>query len=165
MKNFVSVDNQKKHLTKKEISDRRKIEDNIKTKISKKDFKVPSYLNLNKEEKKLWDNLLKIIFELNEEFTTKIDIYNVESLFNAICNYRQATQDIRENGIIYRSKNAKGQEYTAINPALTVQKSSDEIIKKTMNTLGLTLEARIKIGNLRKDEIRDEIDEELGLDI
>lgn len=129
----------KKHLTKKEIADREKLEAKYKPKAD--NIVCPKWLDA--DAKKQFKFLKENLTELG--LLTNIDILALAICCDAYSKYLEATGNIK-GLVIMQAGEAKA------NPFATMANKYSEIYKKYCTEFGLTPAARLKIAQPKKAE-------------
>jgi P27 family predicted phage terminase small subunit len=128
-----------KHLTKKEIQERKEAEERIKPKADK--VKPPTWLS--KEAKKVFKQLAKELQEVG--LITNVDVHALALYCDAYVNYIECTRIIEEEGLMVEYTNKAAETNKVPHPLLTKKKHLHEQMKALANEFGLTPAARAKI--------------------
>lgn len=129
----------KKHLTKKEIDQRKEAEQKIQPKKDK--VKPPTWLDsIAKKE------FRKIVSELEEiDLVTNVDVNALATYCDAYSDYIHCTKIIQEEGLMVEYTNKAAETNKVPHPLLTKKKQLHEQMKSMAIEFGLTPSARAKI--------------------
>lgn len=130
--------NGKKHLTKKEIQERKEAEETIQP--NKDKIEMPKWLD--KEAKAEWNRIIDELLEL--DILTNIDIAALALCCDAYSKYIQAHRKVKRHGLMMTELTKYGEKLVK-NPAVTIQKQYAEIYKQFMSEFGLSPSARLKL--------------------
>lgn len=153
-----SLATQEGHLTKDQQKEKELQENIIKAKTEQLN-KCPSWLR---------DNVAKKEFKrLVEQFRTisiisNLDLNNLGAYCNAYSSYLEATKELKNQPLTIQYTNKFGATNYVENPLIKIQiKYSDEM-KKYSSLLGLTVDSRLKIANIKLTETKKEIVDDFG---
>ncbi|KOF56805.1 terminase [Clostridium sp. DMHC 10] len=151
------LDLQTKHLTNQEKLKKGMEEKAIKAPDNELE-KPPTWLR-DSIAKKEWKRLIKnfkIIGTINN-----LDLNNLGCYCNAYSNYREATKEMKKHPLIEYT-NTNDSVCIVENPFIKVQLKYSEEIKKYSALLGLTIDARLKMGQIKVNEEQKEISDKFG---
>lgn len=136
----------KKHLTKKEIEERKAREQAIKPRAEK--ITVPNWLcEIATEEFNRQVDLLKEV-----ELITEADIMQLATYCDAYANYIKCTEIINQEGFMIKHTNKSGETNKVSHPLLTKKKQLFEQMKAMAIEFGLTPSSRAKIALPKQEE-------------
>lgn len=143
------IEMQSKHLTKKEIAERKEQEDKLKGNNDLV-YKPPTYLS--REEKKIYKFLVEQLRETG--ILNNLDITILETTVDAIYNMQKAKKIIDEVGLVTQKENGE----LVRNPATLIYKDYNGIFNKCCMELGLSPSARAKIASINVQANADKED-------
>lgn len=128
-----------KHLTKKEIDDRKQEENKLKG-MDDLVYNPPSYLT--DKEKELYSFLVEQLYE--SKVLCNLDIAMLETTVDSILKMKECKQIINSHGIVIVKDNGD----LAKNPACTAYKDYNAIFNKCCMELGLSPSARSRLAQI-----------------
>lgn len=149
-RNVVTVEQIKKHLTKKEKEQRKKAEERLK--IAKDKLKPPNWLDeIAKKEFK------RIVKEMDSiELLTNIDVAALAIVCDAYSKYVQASEAINKTNLLVKYTNKGGNTNYIENPYVKVATKYAEMYKKYCVEIGLTPASRLRMTVTQSEEIDEE---------
>jgi P27 family predicted phage terminase small subunit len=147
----------KKHLTKKEIEERKAEEELVKPNNDK--IKCPSWVE-DEVAKKEFKRIAKELKEL--DLLTNLDINSLASYCIAYSGYMTATLQLQGQPLVIDQKNKLGYVNKIPNPLINIQLKYSDEMKKHASEMGLTINSRLKISVPKKEKVKDEVEKEFG---
>ncbi|MDE3838651.1 phage terminase small subunit P27 family [Bacillus methanolicus] len=148
-----------KHLTKKEIEERKQAEAKLKPNANK--VKPPAWLDdvAKKEFKRIAKELQEI------DLITNVDVNALAAYCDAYSDYIKCTQIIQEEGMMVEYTNKAAETNKVPHPLLTKKKQLHEQMKSLATEFGLTPSSRAKIALPKKEEKEPTPEERLFGDV
>lgn len=145
-RNVVTVEQIKKHLTKKEKEARKKKEEKLK--LANDKIKPPSWLDdIAKKEFK------RIVKEMdNIDLLTNIDVASLAIACDAYSKYIKATEGINSTNLLIKYTNKGGNTNLIANPYIQIAAKYAELYKKYCVELGLTPSSRLRMTVISKED-------------
>lgn len=131
----------KSNLTKDEIEKRKKAEEKLTPKSD--NIKRPKWLKHDKIAQREWRKIVPELKRLG--LLTNIDTTALAMYCEAVSEYVQAVEKIKENGPVVEYTNTKGETNMVENPAIQVKKKNYQVIKDMLKEFGLTPSSRASL--------------------
>lgn len=156
-RNRKPLSEQKSHLTKVEIAKREFAESLVKGKTDK--LKCPKWVK-KKLAKEIFNSTLQDLLELGNISNLDCALLGIYS--NSLCGYIEETKKLEGEDSIINKVTTNGSIAKSKNPRLEVQKYYSDEVKKYSGLCGISLDSRLKIGQIKADKKENEITDEFG---
>jgi len=117
--------------------------------------KVPKWV-LDPRAKKEWKRLVKEFRKL--DILSNLDFNNLGLYCNSFIAYLDATEELRITGTTATRINKMGDETPIKHPLVEIQRMYSDEVKKYSNFLGLSMDSRLKMGALKVELMKNEVD-------
>lgn len=149
---------QEGHLTNK-MQAEKKLQEQLMNTGSEQLEKPPKWLR-DIKAKKEWKRLVEQFKKLG--VISNLDLNNLGAYCNAYSYYLEATAEMKGQSLTVEYTNKGGETNVIENPLIKIQiKYSDEM-KRFSSLLGLTIDSRLKMGNIKLDKAKEHISEDFG---
>lgn len=154
----VPLEQQKGNLTKEEQQEKELLEAAVK--IPANQLKRPPAWLRDEVAKKEWKRLVKQFEEI--DVIGNLDYNNLGAYCNAFSSFVEIGEKMKTMSFVTVHTNKAGAKNVVANPLIQLQMKYSEEIRKYSALLGLSIDSRLKMGALKINKEKGEIDNEFG---
>lgn len=156
-RNRKPLSEQKAHLTKEEIARKEFAESLVKGKTDK--LKCPKWIK-NKLAKKIFNSTLTELLELGN--ISNLDCELLGMYAQSLCKYIEITEQLEIESLVVDKVATNRSIVKVKNPLLDIQRYYSDEVKKYANLCGISLDARLKVGQIKAEKKENQITDEFG---
>ena len=121
--------------------------------------KVPKWVS-DPRAKKEWKRLVREFRKL--DILSNLDFNNLGLYCNSFVAYLDATEELKITGTTAIRVNKMGDETPIKHPLVEIQRMYSDEVKKYSNFIGLSMDSRLKMGALKVEQMKGEVDNEFS---
>ena len=149
----------KGHYTKQQQKDAEMAEALLAQGTSEQLDKLPKWL-IDPRAKKEWKRLVKEFRKLS--ILSNLDFNNLGLYCNSFIAYLDTTKELQKTGSTSSRVNKFGEETPIKHPLIEIQRFYSDEIKKYSGLLGLSMDSRLKMGALKIEQMKNEVDDDFA---